>query len=125
MLQPARTKFRKAHKGRIKGFATSANNLDFGALAGNGRKADRRSNQLVRRPAEELLGSGVRKTNDPLERCHYDSVHHALDDRAQGRRWPSPLLLRDAPTLLGAAVQVGGGPACRTLWFEAFGEIRG
>ena len=30
MLQPARTKFRKAHKGRIKGFATSATNLDFG-----------------------------------------------------------------------------------------------
>ena len=30
MLQPMRTKFRKAHKGRIKGFATSATNLDFG-----------------------------------------------------------------------------------------------
>jgi large subunit ribosomal protein L16 len=30
MLQPARTKFRKAHKGRIKGLATSANSLDFG-----------------------------------------------------------------------------------------------
>jgi large subunit ribosomal protein L16 len=30
MLQPSRTKFRKAHKGRIKGAATSANNLDFG-----------------------------------------------------------------------------------------------
>src|SRR5437868_15245055 len=30
MLQPMRTKFRKAHKGRIKGFATSAANLDFG-----------------------------------------------------------------------------------------------
>ena len=30
MLQPARTKFRKAHKGRIKGVATSANQLDFG-----------------------------------------------------------------------------------------------
>ena len=30
MLQPARTKFRKAHKGRIKGVATSATNLDFG-----------------------------------------------------------------------------------------------
>ena len=30
MLQPARTKFRKAHKGRIKGVATSANSLDFG-----------------------------------------------------------------------------------------------
>jgi large subunit ribosomal protein L16 len=30
MLQPTRTKFRKAHKGRIKGFATSGANLDFG-----------------------------------------------------------------------------------------------
>ena len=30
MLQPMRTKFRKAHKGRIKGFATSAASLDFG-----------------------------------------------------------------------------------------------
>ena len=30
MLQPSRTKFRKAHKGRIKGVATSANSLDFG-----------------------------------------------------------------------------------------------
>jgi large subunit ribosomal protein L16 len=30
MLQPARTKFRKAHKGRIKGLATSAASLDFG-----------------------------------------------------------------------------------------------
>ena len=30
MLQPMRTKFRKAHKGRIKGMATSAASLDFG-----------------------------------------------------------------------------------------------
>jgi large subunit ribosomal protein L16 len=30
MLQPARTKFRKAHKGRIKGVATSGASLDFG-----------------------------------------------------------------------------------------------
>lgn len=30
MLQPSRMKFRKAHKGRIKGVATSATNLDFG-----------------------------------------------------------------------------------------------
>jgi large subunit ribosomal protein L16 len=30
MQQPMRTKFRKAHKGRIKGLATSAANLDFG-----------------------------------------------------------------------------------------------
>src|SRR5215831_6269071 len=30
MLQPMRTKFRKAHKGRIKGIATSAIDLAFG-----------------------------------------------------------------------------------------------
>ena len=30
MLQPMRTKFRKAHKGRIHGFATSAVSLTFG-----------------------------------------------------------------------------------------------
>jgi ribosomal protein S3 len=30
MLQPARTKFRKAHKGRIHGVATSAKDLAFG-----------------------------------------------------------------------------------------------
>jgi large subunit ribosomal protein L16 len=30
MLQPKRTKFRKAHKGRIHGVATSGTNLDFG-----------------------------------------------------------------------------------------------
>src|SRR5207244_6986273 len=30
MLQPMRTKFRKAHKGRIHGLATSAANLAFG-----------------------------------------------------------------------------------------------
>ncbi len=30
MLQPKRTKFRKAHKGRIKGLATSGSSLAFG-----------------------------------------------------------------------------------------------
>ena len=30
MLQPTRTKFRKAHKGRIHGLATSAKDLAFG-----------------------------------------------------------------------------------------------
>ena len=32
MLQPKRTKFRKAHKGRIHGKAKSGANLDFGAF---------------------------------------------------------------------------------------------
>ncbi|MBL8552086.1 MAG: 50S ribosomal protein L16 [Hyphomonadaceae bacterium] len=32
MMQPKKTKFRRAHKGRIKGLATSGANLDFGAF---------------------------------------------------------------------------------------------
>jgi large subunit ribosomal protein L16 len=32
MLQPKRTKFRKQHKGRIRGVATSGNQLNFGSF---------------------------------------------------------------------------------------------
>jgi large subunit ribosomal protein L16 len=32
MLQPKKTKFRKAHKGRIKGLAKGGTNLDFGSF---------------------------------------------------------------------------------------------
>ncbi len=32
MLQPKRTKYRKAHKGRVKGLATSGTALNFGAF---------------------------------------------------------------------------------------------
>jgi large subunit ribosomal protein L16 len=41
MLQPARTKFRKAHKGRIKGVATSATSLDFGEYGLKAMEPDR------------------------------------------------------------------------------------
>ena len=32
MLQPTRTKFRKAHKGRIHGNASRCNNMNYGAF---------------------------------------------------------------------------------------------
>jgi len=41
MLQPARTKFRKAHKGRIHGKATSATTLNFGAFGLKAMEPDR------------------------------------------------------------------------------------
>src|SRR6185295_3837258 len=41
MLQPKRTKFRKAHKGRIHGRATSCTNLDFGAYGLKALEPDR------------------------------------------------------------------------------------
>ena len=41
MLQPKRTKFRKAHKGRIKGIATSAIDLAFGQFGLKATEPDR------------------------------------------------------------------------------------
>ena len=41
MLQPKRTKFRKAHKGRIKGIATSGIDLAFGQFALKALEPDR------------------------------------------------------------------------------------
>jgi large subunit ribosomal protein L16 len=41
MLQPMRTKFRKAHKGRIKGFATSGATLSFGQFGLKAVEPDR------------------------------------------------------------------------------------
>jgi large subunit ribosomal protein L16 len=41
MLQPNRTKFRKAHKGRIRGIATSGTQLDFGQYGLKAMEPDR------------------------------------------------------------------------------------
>src|ERR1700726_3696167 len=41
MLQPSRTKFRKAHKGRIKGLATSGTDLAFGEYGLKAMEPDR------------------------------------------------------------------------------------
>ena len=41
MLQPKRTKFRKAHKGRIKGIATSGQDLSFGQFGLKALEPDR------------------------------------------------------------------------------------
>ena len=41
MLQPSRTKYRKAHKGRIHGIATSATELNFGQYGLKAMEPDR------------------------------------------------------------------------------------
>ena len=41
MLQPSKTKFRKAHKGRIRGLATSAKDLAFGQYGLKATEPDR------------------------------------------------------------------------------------
>ena len=41
MLQPKKTKYRKAHKGRIKGVATSATTLNYGTYGLKALEAER------------------------------------------------------------------------------------
>jgi large subunit ribosomal protein L16 len=47
MLQPMRTKFRKAHKGRIKGVATSGATLSFGQFGLKAMEPDRVSARQI------------------------------------------------------------------------------
>ena len=47
MLQPKRTKFRKAHKGRIKGVATSGATLSFGQFGLKAMEPDRVSARQI------------------------------------------------------------------------------
>jgi large subunit ribosomal protein L16 len=47
MLQPMRTKFRKAHKGRIKGVATSGTDLAFGQFGLKALEPDRISARQI------------------------------------------------------------------------------
>ncbi|HET9902855.1 MAG TPA: 50S ribosomal protein L16 [Xanthobacteraceae bacterium] len=47
MLQPNRTKFRKAHKGRIHGVATSGNELSFGQYGLKALEPDRVSARQI------------------------------------------------------------------------------
>jgi large subunit ribosomal protein L16 len=47
MLQPSRTKFRKAHKGRIHGIATSGNQLAFGQYGLKALEPDRISARQI------------------------------------------------------------------------------
>ncbi len=47
MLQPTRTKFRKAHKGRIHGVATSGNTLAFGQYGLKALEPDRVSARQI------------------------------------------------------------------------------
>jgi large subunit ribosomal protein L16 len=72
MLQPIRTKFRKAHKGRIHGIASSAINLAFGQFGLKAMEPDRVTARQIgrvwirmfpdvpvsKKPLEVRMGSG-------------------------------------------------------------------
>ncbi len=60
MLQPKRTKFRKAHKGRIHGKATSCNNLDFGAFGLKAQEPDRLTARQIE-AARRALTRGMKR----------------------------------------------------------------
>ena len=56
MLQPKKTKYRKAHKGRIKGVATSATTLNYGTFGLKAIEADR----ITARQIEAARGAMTR-----------------------------------------------------------------
>ena len=60
MLQPKRTKFRKAHKGRIHGKATSCANLDFGAFGLKAQEPERLTARQIE-AARRALTRGMKR----------------------------------------------------------------
>ena len=60
MLQPKKTKFRKAHKGRIHGKSTSCNTLDFGAFGLKATEPDRLTARQIE-AARRALARGMKR----------------------------------------------------------------
>ena len=60
MLQPKRTKFRKAHKGRIHGKATSCNTLDYGAFGLKAQEPERITARQIE-AARRALARGMKR----------------------------------------------------------------
>ena len=60
MLQPKKTKYRKAFKGRIHGKATSCNNLDFGAFGLKATEPDRLTARQIE-AARRALARGMKR----------------------------------------------------------------
>ena len=59
MLQPMRTKFRKAHKGRIKGLASSAVDLAFGQFGLKAMEPERVSARQIEAARRRLTACVV------------------------------------------------------------------
>ena len=60
MLQPKKTKYRKAHKGRIHGKSTSCNTLDFGAFGLKALEPDRVTARQIE-AARRALARGMKR----------------------------------------------------------------
>ena len=60
MLQPKKTKYRKAHKGRIHGKATSCNTLDFGSYGLKALEPDRVTARQIE-AARRALARGMKR----------------------------------------------------------------
>jgi large subunit ribosomal protein L16 len=61
MLQPKRTKFRKAHKGRVRGLASAGTTLNFGAYGLKALEPDRLSARQIE-AARRAITRAMRRT---------------------------------------------------------------
>src|SRR5512147_3332087 len=93
MLQPNRTKFRKAHKGRIHGMATSGNSLTFGQFGLKAMQPERLTARQIE-AARRAMTRHMRRT---------------------GRVWIR--LFPDVPvSTKPAEVRMGGGKGAPEYW---------
>ena len=105
MLQPMRTKFRKAHKGRIKGIATSGITLAFGKF---GLKALEPERVTARQIEAKLIAEGIAQQLErrvAFRRAMKRAVQSAMRFGAQGIR-------------INCSGRLGGAEIARMEWYR-------
>jgi large subunit ribosomal protein L16 len=99
MLQPMRTKFRKAHKGRIKGVATSGASLSFGQFGLKAMEPDRITARQIE-AARRAITRAMKRTGRVWIRIFPDvpvSIKPAEVRMGSGKGSPEYWVVRVAP----------------------------
>ena len=111
MLQPKRTKYRKAHKGRIHGVATSANQLNFGQFGLKALEPERVTARQIE-AARRAITRAMRRTGRVWIRIFPDvpvSTKPAEVRMGSGKGSPEFWVVRVAPGRI--MFEVDGVPA--------------
>ena len=122
MLQPVRTKWRKAHKGRIHGNASRANFINYGAFALKAMSPDRVTGKQIEAARVALNIKEVKKpeTNAYLvaENIAQQLVKRISYRRAMKRAMQSCLRLGAKGIKVSISGRLGGNEIARTEWLR-------
>src|SRR6476659_7475414 len=111
MLQPARTKFRKAHKGRIHGQAKGGTTLNFGSFGLKAAEPDRLTARQIE-AARRAITRAMKRTGRVWIRIFPDvpvSIKPAEVRMGSGKGSPEYLFCRVAPGRI--RFEIDGVPA--------------